>query len=145
MNKSDFVGPIRPISNRTLGGLANGLDIKGIGTVHWKFRCKDSIMTIVASAYCVPSATARLLSPQRLFCAVKGVTGKFTVDEYRSTLSFDGVEKLIIDYDSGNHLPISLAKNRTPGQAEISPKVHLAGVLSDHNTNLSPARRLFLH
>ena len=49
MNKSDFVGPICPLTNRWLGGLTNGLDIKSIGTVHWKFRCKDSIMTVVSS------------------------------------------------------------------------------------------------
>ena len=144
MYASDFVGPIRPL-NRTLGGLANGLDIKGIGTVHWKFRCKDSIMTVVSSAYYVPSAKARLLSPQRLFCANKGVTGKFVVNEHNNTLSFDGVGELSIDYDSGNHLPTSLAKNYTPGQTEIVPKVHLAGVLSEENTNLSPAGKLLLH
>ena len=136
MHAADFVGPIRPL-NRTLGGLANGLDIKGIGTVHWKFRCKDSIMTVVSSTYYVPSAKARLLSPQRLFCAKRGVTGKFVVTEQNSTLVFDGVGKLQIDYDSGNHLPTCLAKNHTPGQAEIAPKVHLAGVLGKENKNLS--------
>ena len=144
MNAADFVGPIRPL-NRTLGGLANGLDIKGIGTVHWKFRCKDSIMTVVSSAYYVPSAKARLLSPQRLFCAKRGVTGSFVVTEHNSTLLFDGVGELHIDYDSGNHLPTCLAKNHTPGQTEITPKVHLAGVLSEENTNLSPAGKLLLH
>ena len=51
----------------------------------------------------------------------------------------------MVDYDSRSHLPISLAKNHIPGQAEISPEVHLSGVLSDTNTNLSPARILLLH
>ena len=34
-NRGDFVGPIRPLTNQSLGGLANGLRIDGIGTVHW--------------------------------------------------------------------------------------------------------------
>ena len=62
-NNSDFIDTIHPL-NQKLGELANGLDIKGIGTVNWKFRSKDSIMTIVSSAYYVPSAEARLISPQ---------------------------------------------------------------------------------
>ena len=102
-------------------------------------------MTVVSSAYYVPSAKARLLSPQRLFCAKRGVTGRFVVTKHNSTLLFDGVGELQIDYDSGNHLPTCLAKNHTPGQAEITPKVHLAGVLSEGNTNLSPAGKLILH
>ena len=36
-DKSDFVGPIRPLTNHMLGGLANGVAIEGIGTVIWKF------------------------------------------------------------------------------------------------------------
>ena len=127
MDKSDFVGPIHPLTNHKLGGLANGLDVKVIHTVHWKFRCKDSFMTVVSSAYYVPSARARLLSPQRLFNSDKVVSGDFVVKEHHCILLFDGIGELVVDYDSRRYLPISLAKNHTPGQAEISPKVHLAG------------------
>ena len=142
MDKSDFVGTIRPLTNHMLGGLDNGLDIAGVGTLHWKFRCKDSIMTVVSSAYYVPSAKARLLSPQRLFNADKRVSGKFVTKEHNSILLFDGIGDLVVDYDSRSHLPISLAKNYTPGQAEISPEVHLVGVFNDNNMNLSQAQKI---
>ena len=32
-DKNDYFGPIIPLSNHGLGGLANGLNIEGIGTV----------------------------------------------------------------------------------------------------------------
>ena len=56
-------------------------------------------------------------------------------------MTFDVVGKVQIDYDTASHLHTALAKNRIPGQA----KVHLAGVLSDANLNLYPARKLLLH
>ena len=102
-------------------------------------------MIIVSSAYYVPAASARLISPQRLFNADKGVIGKFIVEEHNCTLYFEGVGDLVVDYDSRSHLPIGLAKNHTPRKIEISTKVHLAGVLSDDSTNLSPSRKFLLH
>ena len=59
--QSDFVGPIRPIFDQHLGGLANSLKIKGIGTVHWKFRTYGGVMTVISSAYYAPMAKARLI------------------------------------------------------------------------------------
>ena len=141
-NESDFIGSIRPLDNHQLGGLANGLKIEGIGTVHWKFRTKEgSIMTLISSAYYVPKAKARLLSPQRLFNAKKGVTGRFIVSEDSSTLQFDGVGEIVVAHDPGNHLPIALGKNKIPGVAEVN----LSDVMHDNNTNLTPAQKLLLH
>ena len=139
-DRSDFVGPIRPLSSH-LGGLASGLAIKGIGTVYWKFRTEKSVLTVVASAYYVPDAKQRLISPQRLFNSKQDVSRSFIVKETNSVLVFDGVGKLITEYDSGNNLPTALAKNKVPGKAEVN----LAGVLSEENLNLSPAQKLLLH
>ena len=125
--KSNFVGPIRPLEGQSLGGLANGLSIAGIGTVHWKFRTKDSILTVASSAYYVPGAVARLISPQRLFNAERGVTGYFKVEEHNSTLVFDNVGEIKIEYDSRSHLPVVMGTNKTPGDSEVN----LAGVLRD--------------
>ena len=98
-------------------------------------------MTVVSSAYYVSAARARLISPQRLFNAAKGVVGRFLVEEVHTTLTFDGVGDIRIDYDTNNHLPTALGKNRVPGAVEVN----LSGVLSDENFNLSPARKLLLH
>ena len=88
-----------------------------VGTVHWKFICKDSIMTVVSSVSYVPFAKACFISPPQVFNAAKGVTGEFVVEESKSTLSFDGIGELVVDYDTRSHLPTALAKNHTPGQA----------------------------
>ena len=126
--------------NTHLGSLASGLEIKGIVTVQWKFRTEESVLTVVASAYYVPDAKQRLISPQRLFNSKQGVTGRYIVEETNSFLIFDGVGKLMIDYDSGNNLPTALGKNKVPGRAEVN----LAGVLSGDNLNLTPAKKLLL-
>lgn len=140
-DESDFAGAIRPLSNHYLGGLANGLETKGIETVHWKFRSKTGVMTVVLLAYYIPAARVRLISPQRLFNTAKGVVGRFLVDEAHTTLTFDGVGDIRIDYNTNNHLPTVLGKNRGPGSVEVN----LSGLLSDENFNLFPARKLLLH
>ena len=96
---------------------------------------------MASSAYYVPGAVARLISPQRLFNAERGVTGYFKVEEHNSTLVFDNVGGVKIEYDSRSHLPVAMGKNKTPGNSEVN----LAGVLSGSNLNLSPARKLLLH
>ena len=77
--KNDFVSPVRPLSNYKDGGLANKMEITGIGTVEWKFRTKTSVMTRVSSAYYVTNAKARLLIPQHLFNVEKGVPGRIVI------------------------------------------------------------------
>ena len=139
--KSDFIGPIHPLENHRLGGLTNGLNIDGIGTVHWKFRTKKGIITVILSAYYAPGARAQLLSPQKLFHAKQGITGRFIVEEQQVTLQFDKVGEMEISYDPASHFPIALAKNHNPGVA----KVNLGGVIDDRITNLSLAGKLLLH
>ena len=141
-DKNDFVGPISPLSGLTLGGLANGLNIQGIGTVKWKFRSSSQVMVITSSCYYVPGARAKLISPQRLFKSASGVKGKYTIEENNSTLSFEGVGDLVIDYDSRNHLPTALGKNCVIGG---EPEVNLSGILDAENTNLTPSQKLLLH
>jgi hypothetical protein len=39
---SDFVSPPKPLARpMKLGGMANGIDIKGIGIIAWTFKAKD--------------------------------------------------------------------------------------------------------
>ena len=94
-----------------LGGLANGLDITGIGTVTWKFRAKGKFLTIVSSCYYMPGAHTCLISPQLLFNKHQGVTGHFMVTESDASLIFDKVGEFPIEHDPNNHLPTAFAKN----------------------------------
>jgi hypothetical protein len=66
----------------TLGGMANDLEIKGIGTVAWTFDAADGYeIHFLTQAYWVPNSKARLLSPQKLFNKKKGTFGQYQGDE----------------------------------------------------------------
>ena len=134
----DFVGPIIPLpDDRRLGGMAGGMPIAGIGKIAWTFQTPKGNLTVHSKCYHVPNAGARLLSPQRLFSAAHGVSGSFNCAENSATLTFDGVGSINVPYDSNNHLPISLAKNLTGVQANLT-------ILDESNQNLTPSQKLLL-
>ena len=139
-NEADFVGPIAYYSSeRRLGGMAGGMQIKGIGKVAWSVKADDGILTVHSKCYYVPQAKTRLLSPQQLFCASQNINGSFTCRETHASLEFDSVGSLRIDYDSGTYLPVALAKNLTGSQAQAN-----IAILSEENQNLTPAQKLLL-
>ena len=82
------------------------MKIEGKETVEWTFTTANgTTLTVKTLCYYVPECKTRLLSPQRLFNKAKGIRGKYTVEEDYSTLQFEGVSPLIINYNSRNWLP----------------------------------------
>jgi len=79
---TDFVGPIRPVQDVAIQGIASGLKVKGIGTLSYKFH-NDSgssqILTIDGALY-VPQCTARLICPRQF-----GVSTGHAQDGFHST------------------------------------------------------------
>ena len=146
-NKGDFIGGVKPmIGNSKLGGLANSAKIAGYGTVKWQFKTKNSSLVVTSYCFYVPEATARLISPQRLFCKEKGVTGTFTCTEDHATLKYDKKDATLqIEYNETNFLPTAYAKNITEHSGmDIMAQAHLA-VLDEENQNLTPSQKLLLH
>ena len=140
-SESDFIGPITYYSSdRSLGGMAGGIKIKGIGRVAWSFKTEQGILTVHSKCYLVPNASARLLSPQRLFSSANNINGRFSCMEKEASLEFDDVGSLHIEYDPNNHLPIALAKNLSGTQAQIN-----LAILNDENQNLTPSQKLLLN
>ena len=138
--KDDFVGEIKiPEKPLRLGGLALGLPINGEGTVEWSSKTATENVVIRTQAYYVPNCNVRLLSPQRLFNKDKGIIGEFTCKEEHASLQFQGVPNVIIDYDSGNKLPIALGKNKAISAHQIN-----LCVTDDDNQNLTPSQKLLL-
>jgi hypothetical protein len=80
---SDFVSPPKPLARpMRLGGMANGIKIKGIGIIVWTFTAKDGTeVQIRTEANYFPEEYQRLLSPQRLFNKKKGFFGSYKGDE----------------------------------------------------------------
>jgi hypothetical protein len=65
-----------------LGGMAHGIEIKGIGIIAWNFTAKNGTeVQLRTEVYYVPEAKQRLLSPQRLFNKKKGIFGSYSGDE----------------------------------------------------------------
>lgn len=107
------VGEITPPKNQlTLGGMANGLDIEGLGIVHWTFTtAQGQSFVVISQCYYVPKAKVRLISPQRLFRKSVGVIGEFICTEDSCRLEFENHPTLNVEYDTRNSLPVAYGRN----------------------------------
>ena len=134
-----------PFTELHLGGLARGLKIAGIGTVHWSFIADDgSMLTIQTKAYYVPEINQRLISPQSLFKASNGINGWYRVGEEKSILEFDGKPTLTVWYQAGNRLPIGYGTNDIfDTHAVVQRQINLS-VTCEANQNLTLATKLLL-
>jgi hypothetical protein len=143
-DKTDFVGPLTaPPSGLTIGGMARGATVEGIGVVKWKFKTPSGSMTLSVVCYYVPACSARLLSPQRLFKKSKGIDGSFSIREEHAILTINDNPPLVLDYEETTFLPVGLAWNATQSQNIIHPSVNLC-VTSEENQNLTQAQKLLL-
>jgi hypothetical protein len=144
--RDDFIGNDfqAPATDLRLGGLARGLLIAGVGTVHWSFQADDgSVLTIQTKAYYVPDVNVRLLSPQSLFKASLGINGCYRVGELESVLAFDGKPTLTVKYQAGNRLPVGFATNASSCADKYQADLNMC-VTCEENQNLSPAKKLLL-
>lgn len=118
--QSNFDGPLPvPKGDLCLGGMANRLQIEGVGPVTWTFaNGSNASVCLRGMAYCVPQAKARLLSPQHLFDGTTGLQGYNQEDHQSFRLLVAGMEPLVIKFDDRNSLPIGYA---TIGPAPLTP------------------------
>ena len=137
--KEDFIADLnRPKTDIRLGGMANGMLVEGIGKVKWSLKSDSNNVVIHTQCYYVPNAKVRLISPQRLFNKESGVGGSFNIYEEYSTLLFDGLPSVRIDYDEKSFLPVAYARN-----AEFSFESNLS-IMDGGNQNLTPSQKLLL-
>jgi hypothetical protein len=145
-DKEDFEGPLTiPEGDLRLGSMAQALKIEGVGLVSWIFRNPGSSEIKIRSQCCfVPVAKVRLLCPQRLLNKSKGITGKFEGDEDTFTLHFDGGHRLIVEYDTRNHLPIGYAMVGDDASPLINPQTNLT-LFDDANQNITAGHCLLMN
>jgi hypothetical protein len=123
-----------------LGGMANGIEIKGIGIIAWIFTAKDGTeVQIRTEAYYVPEAKQILLSPQRLFNKKKGIFGSYSGDEDKFELKLNDNPIISVPYDSRSALPIA----EVLVGPEPEPTVNLTN-LEPGNQNLTGGQKLLL-
>jgi len=65
-NKEDFIKPPQPLHRPLfLGGMADGLEVMGVGENSWTFvACDSTEVQFVTDGYCVPQGNSIMLSPQ---------------------------------------------------------------------------------
>ncbi len=145
-DKNDFDGPLTvPKGDLRLGGMANGLKIEGVGSVTWTFsNGTGEDVCVRGLAYYVPKATARLLSPQRLFDASTGFQGRYEGDQSSFRLFLQGSAPLIVEYDDRNSLPIGYATIGPVADDNFHPQMNLT-LLDEANQNMTAGQKLLLH
>jgi hypothetical protein len=139
-NQHEFVEPPTSLSSpMTLGGIANDLEIKGIGMVAWTFGAADgSEIQLLTQAYWVQNSKDRLLSPQKLFNKKRGNFGQYQGDEESFRLILNDNPPIYKPYDIRSSLPIGYARTGP----DLHPQVNT--VLSSENQKMSDSQRLLL-
>lgn len=141
-NKQDFLpDTYQEVTSLALGGMAAGAKIEGVGNVMWTFPCDNGDqMAIILKCYLVPSANARLLSPQRIFDKQNGQPGRFWGDEESFYLEYKDKPTITIKYSPDSNLPIAYALPISSDQAQ---QVNLT-LLDEANQNLTAGQKLLL-
>jgi hypothetical protein len=139
--RSDFVSYPTPLARPTqLGGMGKGLQIEVFATVAWTFTAKDkSEIQLRVRAYYVPTAKARLLSPQKIFDKKRCVFGHFHGDEDKFTLQVGNCPKVEVPYCPTSGLPIG----ESLYGPQVEPTVNIS-VMDEEKINLSPGKNLLI-
>ena len=142
---SDFVTGLTSTKGAILHGLAMGLQIEGSGMVDWNLPADDgSQITLKMTAYYVPEANRRLLSPQHYLQNSSNSTKQhFAITASHMEFVSEHRRKATIKYHHQNNLPTIQMWNSHP-QREAQPEAMEACVLNVNNMNLTPPQKELL-
>ena len=143
----DFVTPIMTTSAESIKGIANSLNIKGVGKVAWPIRdVFGRTGTVLADAFYVPKAEVRLFSPQCLFREHQA--GRCIIDHLKTILELPSGGHLEFPFNPGNNLPLMFLDDYEKvglAQADLpTAGSALSGVLdiiAEENRNLTAAQK----
>ena len=142
---SDFVTGFTSTKGAILHGLVMGLRIEGSGMVHWNLPADDgSQITLTMTAYYVPEANWRLLSPQHYLQNSSDSTKQHLVitASHMEFVSEDR-RKATVKYHHQNNLP-TIQMCNSHRQREPQAKAMEACVLNINNMNLTPPQKELL-
>jgi len=104
---ADFISSIRPVQHTTLQGIAEGLTVKGLGTVRYAVQDdagKVRHLTIPDVLY-VPDCPSRLICPRQLLQSTRDPAATMQVNADHVQICFE--QSLItVPYHVRSHLPI---------------------------------------
>ena len=142
---SDFVTGLTSTEEAIIHGLATGLRIEGSGTVHWNLPMDDgSQITLAMTAYYIPEAKRRLLSPQHyLQNSSYPAKQHFAIMATHMEFVSEHRRKATVKYHHQNNLPTIQMWN-SHQQRKPQAKAMEACVLNINNMNLTPPQKELL-
>ena len=146
--KSDFVGSIRKVRpDLQLKGVAQGVPINGLGTVHWSVMdTRGNLRTLKLLALFIPSANCRLLSTTHLLQQYPGET--ITLQDCGLTLS--GIQDdstrtpVFATINPTNNLPTCYGYGKDGIHRSIRALVTTVTVVHERNLNLTEPQKEWL-
>jgi len=104
---TDFIGQLRPVQDVSIQGIASGLQVKGIGTLQYKFFNDSGVMQTmtIPDALFVPKCTARLLCPRQLGHSTGNHTDGFQSLCDKGILTYQG-QQTTVSYEPLSQLPM---------------------------------------
>jgi hypothetical protein len=137
----DFVGPIKPIQNTTVQGIAAGISVHGIGTVRYIVR--DTMgapyqLTIPGVLY-APACPSRLLCPRQLLSCPHSPTDNMTINAQGILLTFAG-RTVLAEYDTRTNLPTL----HTLSSITSCHSAHISAVTPTGSPNLTTSQQIKL-
>ena len=141
--RSDFVTRLTSTEGVILHRLATGLRIEGSGTVHWNLPADDgSQVTLAMTAYYVPEAKRRLLSPQHYLQNSSDPTKQhFVITATHMEFASEHCRKATVKYHHQNNLPTIQMWN---SHQQREPQAR-GCVLNINNMNLTPPQKELFH
>lgn len=146
-DKEDFVEYEDSQGTRVLKGIAEGLDIKGYGRVHWTTTAIDgTVRTFDVPAVHVPSCQSRLLSPQSYLQDEKAShheNMKVVMNKNRMVVMDSNKEVLEVPYLESNNLPALQMFNNKKSMDESLSALNSC-VTAETNQNLTQSQKFLL-
>lgn len=147
--KHDFVGPISPVQNATIQGIASGVEIKGIGTVQYTVlnaNHNPQVLTIPGTPF-APACLSRLICPRQLLDTTNTPNAEFPIRADGILLHIRGY-MILVPYDGTTGLPTITTTNK-PSPASPSSRAYssqvtgtkLFGCTTDYPSNLTPTQQ----
>ena len=126
-HRDDFIGPIHPVQQVPLKGIAGSCHVEGIGTVRYSIprpNQDDFLLTIHDVLY-VPSCPSRLICPRQLHAqsATRGFSdSSFTTNSTSATLVHEGATLTFL-YHERSQLPLIEARSPSTALPSTPPDI----------------------
>jgi hypothetical protein len=142
---TDFIGPLRPVQQVSIQGIASGLSVQGVGTISYTYHNDAGIPQTLHldGALYVPQCTTRLICPRQLGLASGNANDGFQSLHDKEILMFQG-QPTTVTYEPLSQLPVLYT---APGIQTFHRfcSSFLAGYIATSNLTNNQLRKRHMH